>query len=293
MSKLNVEAVRIAIKQIEQQRNSQVLVLSAMHLDLDVLPPLYNELQRLGPVRQLDIVLQCRGGEVNAVRRIAMLLRSYCEELHILVPYFCQSAATLLAFAADQIIAGELAMFSPVDPHLHGSGMGQAETAISSLDICKFKDMAKDWFGIDSEQNQAALLATLCEQLFPPTLTAFYRANAEVQAVGEQLLKWQLPECSSETRATMVRSLLTGYHSHHFALSGAELQTFGFKVRRETETEPLIWNISMFLQQVVGERLSTSDNDARLEAVIFSRSGSYLKAAQPDKIRPVWMQEQV
>ncbi|WP_240224364.1 SDH family Clp fold serine proteinase [Rheinheimera hassiensis] len=290
MSKLNADGVRSAISQIEQRRNSRVLVLAATHLDLDLLPQLYNELQRLGRVKRLDLVLQSRGGEINAVRRIAMLLRSYCDELHVLVPYFCQSAATLLALAADQIVAGELAMFSPVDPHLHGSGMGEAETAVSSLDICKFKEMAADWFGMNSEQSQAALLTTLCEQLFPPTLTAFYRVSTEVQVIGEQLLQWQLPEHSSEKRAAMIRNLLTGYHSHHFALSGTELQNLGFKVKREAEIEPLLWSISLSLQEAIGEKTGFN-NDARLEAVLLSSSKSYLRTQQPENIRPVWIQE--
>src|SRR3989338_1865805 len=122
MSFLRATDFRSTLAQIEQRRDSKVLVLAATNLDLDLLPQLYNELQASGPVRQLDLVLQSRGGEVNASRRIAMLLRSYCEQLHVLVPFYCQSAATLLALAADQIIAGELAMFSPIDPHLHGSG---------------------------------------------------------------------------------------------------------------------------------------------------------------------------
>lgn len=291
MSKLNADGIRTAISQIEQRRNSRVLVLAATHLDLDLLPQLFSELQRVGPVRQLDVVLQSRGGEINAVRRIAMLLRSYCEELHVLVPYFCQSAATLLALAADQVVAGELAMFSPVDPHLHGSGMGEAETAVSSLDICKFKDMAADWFGVNSEQSQTALLTTLCEQLFPPTLTAFYRASTEVQAIGEQLLQWQLPEYSSEKRAAMIRHLLTGYHSHHFALSGTEMQNLGFKVKREADVEPLLWEISTCLQKAVGDSIGQNGEDTRLDAVLLSSSMSYLRTQQPESIRPVWIQE--
>lgn len=291
MSFLNSAEFRSTLVEIEQRRDSKVLVLAATNLDLDLLPQLYNELQRSGPFRQLDLVLQSRGGEVNASRRIAMLLRSYCDQLNILVPFYCQSAATLLALAADQIIAGELAMFSPIDPHLYGSGAGETETAVSSQDICKFKDMAADWFGLNSEQSQAALLTTLCEQLFPPTLTAFYRANTEVQAIAEQLLQWQLPELSSAQRAAMIRHLLTGYHSHHYALSGNEMQHLGFKVKREPELEVLLWQLSLSLQQSVGAGTRQSADDAWVDAALISADRTYLRVNKSDQLKPVWQQE--
>ena len=291
MSFLRATDFRSTLAQIEQRRDSKVLVLAATNLDLDLLPQLYNELQASGPVRQLDLVLQSRGGEVNASRRIAMLLRSYCEQLHVLVPFYCQSAATLLALAADQIIAGELAMFSPIDPHLHGSGAGETETAISSLDICKFKDMAADWFGLNSEQSQTALLTTLCEQLFPPTLTGFYRANTEVQAIGEQLLQWQLPELSSAQRAAMIRNLLTGYHSHHYALSGQEMQHLGFKVKRDPELEALLWRLSLPLQQSVGAGTRQSADDAWIDAALISLDRTCLRVNKSDQLKSVWQQE--
>lgn len=291
MSKLKTVEFRSTLTQLEQLRDSKVLVLAATHLDLDLLPHLYNELQHLGSVRQLDVVLQCRGGEINASRRIAMLLRSYCEQLNILVPYFCQSAATMLALAADNIIAGELAMFSPIDPHLHGSGAGEAATAVSSLDISKFKDMAADWFGLSSEQSQTALLTTLCEQLFPPTLTAFYRASLEAQVIGEQLLQWQLPALPGEQRAAMIRNLLAGYHSHHYALSGDEMRQLGFNVKREPQLEALLWQLSLTLQQSVGAGAVERADDSRVDTALISTERVYLSVQQPDQMKAVWLQE--
>ena len=127
-------------------------MLAAAELDLTLLPTLYNELLRIGPVAQLDVLIQSRGGEVNASRRIAMLLRSFCQRLTFLVPYYCQSAATLLVLAADDLIAGELAMFSPIDPHLHGGTGEGAATTLSCQDIQQFGVMAQHWFGLTPEQ---------------------------------------------------------------------------------------------------------------------------------------------
>ncbi len=75
---------------IESLRDSKVLVLSASNLELEILPQLYDQLLTMGKVKRLDVVLQSRGGIVNAARRIALLLRQFTEHLCFIVPYYCE-----------------------------------------------------------------------------------------------------------------------------------------------------------------------------------------------------------
>ena len=126
---------------------------------------------------------------------------------------------------------------------------------------------------------------------FRTTLTGFYRANTEVQAIGEQLLQWQLPELSSAQRAAMIRNLLTGYHSHHYALSGQEMQHLGFKVKRDPELEALLWRLSLPLQQSVGAGTRQSADDAWIDAALISLDRTYLRVNKSDQLKSVWQQE--
>lgn len=290
MPELNQQISRL-IRQIEQQRNSKVLVLAAAELDLTLLPTLYNELLRIGPVAQLDVLIQSRGGEVNASRRIAMLLRSFCQRLTFLVPYYCQSAATLLVLAADDMIAGELAMFSPIDPHLHGGTGDGAATTLSCQDIQQFGVMAQQWFGLAPEQASQQLLGLLAEQMFPPTLTAFYRVSVEVQQIAEQLLCWQLPEQSAAERAAIAQKLIAGYHSHFFALSGAEMQALGLKVQKDTQIELYSWQLSLLLQQQIGGAARESLEQGWFDAALYSADLLQRRWHQPDGLTALWQQE--
>lgn len=290
MPELN-QQISALIRQIEQQRNSKVLVLAASQLDLTLLPTLYNELLRMGPVAQLDVLVQSRGGEVNASRRLAMLLRSFCQRLTFLVPYYCQSAATLLVLAGDDIIAGELAMFSPIDPHLHGSADNNSATALSCQDIQQFGVMAEQWFGLAPEQASQQLLGLLSEQMFPPTLTAFYRVSAEVQQIAEQLLCWQLPEQSAAERSAIARQLITGYHSHFYALSSAEMQALGLKVQRQPHIELCSWQLSLLLQQQIGGAARESLEQGWFDAALYSADVLQRRWHQPDGLAALWQQE--
>lgn len=290
MPELN-QQISSLIRQIEHQRNSKVLVLAAAELDLTLLPTLYNELLRIGPVAQLDVLIQSRGGEVNASRRIAMLLRSFCQRLTFLVPYYCQSAATLLVLAADDMIAGELAMFSPIDPHLHGSTGESAATTLSCQDIQQFGVMAQQWFGLVPEQASQQLLALLSEQMFPPSLTAFYRVSVEVQQIAEQLLCWQLPEQSAAERAAIAQKLIAGYHSHLFALSGAEMQALGLKVQRHSQIELCSWQLSLLLQQQIGGAARESLEQGWFDAALYSADLLQRRWHQPDGLAALWQQE--
>ncbi len=290
MPELNQQISRL-IRQIEQQRNSKVLVLAAAELDLTLLPTLYNELLRIGPVAQLDVLIQSRGGEVNASRRIAMLLRSFCQRLTFLVPYYCQSAATLLVLAADDLIAGELAMFSPIDPHLHGGTGEGVATTLSCQDIQQFGVMAQQWFGLAPEQASQQLLGLLSEQMFPPGLTAFYRVSLEVQQIAEQLLCWQLPEQSAAERAAIAQKLIAGYHSHFFALSGAEMQALGLKVQRHSQIELCSWQLSLLLQQQIGGAARESLEQGWFDAALYSADLLQRRWHQPDGLTALWQQE--
>ncbi|MBJ7313425.1 hypothetical protein ACFOLJ_18135 [Rugamonas sp. CCM 8940] len=279
-----------SLRGIEQMRDSRVLLLAASRLDMELLPPLYEQLRRIGPCERLDVVLHCRGGEVNAARRIALLLRGHSRHLSFIVPYYCQSAATILSLAADQIVAGEMAIFSPIDPQLHGGEDGDdaAATALSCMDIKRFGDMGADWFGADSQEARAQSLALLCNSVFPPTLTAFYRRTQELRQIGEELLAHQLPQQDAAARRRIVEHLMYGYHSHDYAINGDELRRLGLNVERHDLVEELAWQLSTVFQATVGGGARQSAEEPWHDALLASRDGLRLRRYRADGLLPTW-----
>jgi hypothetical protein len=282
-----------SLRGIELARDSRVLLLAASHLDMELLPPLYEQLRGIGPCERLDVVLHCRGGEVNAARRIALLLRRHARQLAFIVPYYCQSAATILTLAADQIVAGEMALFSPIDPLLHGGGDDGAATTLSCMDIKRFGDMAADWFGADSQQARAQSLELLCNSVFPPTLTAFYRRSEELRQIGEELLAHQLPRLDGAARRGIVERLMYGYHSHDYAIDGAELGRLGLRVERHEQVEQLAWQLSTVFQANVGGAARQSAEQPWHDVLLASRDGLRLRQHRADGLLPAWSETQV
>ncbi|MDQ1919718.1 SDH family Clp fold serine proteinase [Massilia pseudoviolaceinigra] len=286
--------VRDHIKEIESLRTSRVLVFAASNLDLEILPALYEQCRAIGRVPRLDVVLQCRGGIVNAARRIALLLRQFTDHLGIIVPYHCESSATILALAADEIIAGDLAMFSPIDPHLHGgTGDDSAASSFSCQDIKMFGAMGEEWFGVSSDEARLQSLGLLCNSIFPPTLTAFYRTTQEVMQIGEELLRFQLPDKTETFRRDVIKELMFGYYSHNYALTREELAKLGLTIRRDPEVEERAWAISRALQALVGGGLRESAEAPWNDVLLATRDGGMLREHRSGGFLPRWSQRAV
>ena len=274
----------VHLRALELARDSRAIVLAASHLDMELLPALYELCQGIGRVPRLDVVLHGRGGIVNAARRIALVLRQHARHLSFIVPFHCESAATLLALGADEIIAGDLALFSPIDPQLDGAEGG----ALSSLDIKRFGDMARQWFGVDASEARQQSLALLCGSIFPPSLTAFYRTTLELAQIGEELLAWQLPDATQEARRAIVEQLVNGYHSHNYALTREELAGLGLTMARDAQAERLGWLISTQLQASIGGALRSAPDQPWNDALLASRDGVQLRCQRPGGFAPLW-----
>jgi len=288
MSKLVIFSNLSQLKKIEELRHSRVLILAASNIDFELLPGLYSQLTRMGKVETLDVIIQCRGGVVNAARRIALLLRKFTKRLNFIVPYHCESAGTILALSADEILAGDLAIFSPIDPHLHGSVGDGGTSALSCLDIKQFGAMCQDWFGVDAAEANAEQVSVLCNSIFPPTLTAFYRTSIETQKIAEELLAYQLPEASSNHRAKIVNHLMYNYHSHHYAITAEQLQQLGLNCVRNNEVEDLAWEISSEIQAAVGGGVRESLEDCWADALLLSRESGQVRYNPGNGLMPQW-----
>ncbi|MES2323852.1 MAG: hypothetical protein V4633_16455 [Pseudomonadota bacterium] len=284
MPQIDPGSLPALVEQLERQRNSRVLVLAASHLDTEMLPALYDQLQAIGPCPRLDVLLHGRGGVVNAARRIALLLRHHADQLAFIVPFHCASAATLLTLCADEIVAGELAHFSPFDPQLAGAD----DSSFSGLDIEQFGDMAAQWFGHESHEARQQSLALMCNSVFPPSLTAFYRSTREVATIGEELLAWQLPYHPVTERQRIVKQLMSGYHSHNYALTGSEMEVIGLRVKRQHATEQIAWQISKVVQANLGGAMRMAEEAPWIDAMLATRDGVNLRRKHPGGLAPRW-----
>lgn len=282
--------IRAPLRAIEQARNSRVLVLATTHLEIGLLPTLYETLRDIGRVERLDVVLHGRGGDVHAARRIALLLHQFTEHLAFIVPYHCESAATITTLAGHEIIAGPVAVFSPIDPHLQVAvgGSSGGPPAISVQDIRLFSEMCRDWFAVDESEAKHRAMSVLCENIFPTALTSFYRSSLEIQLICAEILALATPAMPAEVRDRIISSLLFGHHSHSYPLTRDELDALGLPMTREPATEDLAWEISRIVQSTVGGGVRPTDEDDWLDVVFASTQGMKRRRRSVSGLEPVW-----
>lgn len=272
------------IKEIEAIRRSRVVVLGASNLDLDLLPPLYELLEGMDQPARLDVVMYCRGGAVAAARRLALLLDGFTDHLAFIVPHHCQSAGTILTLAGREVIAGPLALFSPIDPHLQAEGADEAVRAISVEDVRRFGEMASDWFGIEPGDAGRQALGVLSASIFPTTLTSLYRSVLESRLVVRELLQRHMAEVPDG----LVDRLLFGWHSHGFAVTGDDLADLGLPVRRDAAVEAPAWAVARALAALVGGGTRTTPEAPWFDALLATRDGAQRRRRLPGPRHPSW-----
>lgn len=210
------------------------------------LPVLYELLSRDGRQERLDVVLATAGGGVSAARQVALLLREFAAELRILVPWRARSAGTLLCLAADELVLAPLGHLSPIDAQIGGDIEVAADLPafVSAEDIRGFPEMAREWFGVEREGDALQLLALVAQRVFPPSLTAFHRADRLVRRTADELLRLSSVALGEDQRRAVVEALLTGQDAHGGFLSRREVRELGLPVRfPDVEEEARIWEV--------------------------------------------------
>ena len=72
----------------------------------------FELLKEIGKQKQIMLFVKSDGGAGKASLRIVHLLRKYADQVTVLVPLNCVSAATMIALGANEIRMGPLAYLS-------------------------------------------------------------------------------------------------------------------------------------------------------------------------------------
>jgi len=147
------------ISKIEAQRGSKLLTyvtsdrqppLSA-RVALDTIPIFFNHLSKIGNTQKIDLFIFSTGGDTILPWRLVNLIREYCKEFGVLIPYKAHSAATMIALGADEIVMGPLGELSPIDPSIgtpfnppHPDIPNEPKIEIGVEDVFGYINLAKE-----------------------------------------------------------------------------------------------------------------------------------------------------
>lgn len=160
----------------------------------DIPRQVLDHLQQIGHVPRLGLFLYSRGGDTSVPWVLVSLLREYCDELEVIIPYRAHSAATMVALGADQILMGRHGQLGPIDPTLAFQEANQIDPAksrnitIAVEDITSFIKLVKEGVGITDQRELGEAFGRLSAVVSPVTLGTINRQQAYIRMVARKLL---------------------------------------------------------------------------------------------------------
>ncbi|MBI2708579.1 MAG: hypothetical protein HYX34_02655 [Actinobacteria bacterium] len=248
------------IEALEQHRGSRVLTYitgdrapTGAQIGDDAVRPIYDQLRSVGHVEKLDLFIYSRGGALEVPWRIASALRQASESWAILIPFRANSAATLLALGADEIVLGRHGELGPIDPILNIQRMvttpGQPEgtplqDTINVEDVMAFLRFVREQVGLTDQDALAASLAKLTERLDAVGLGSVFRTRSHIRDVAHRMLTSQKTPPSDRVMETIVETLAERVYAHGHAIGLGEAQDIGLRViTAPDEVETAMWNL--------------------------------------------------
>lgn len=239
------------IEKIEKARKSKVVSYITSDrqgpfnakIAMDVIPVISKLLRKMGVVKNIDLFLYSTGGDTLVPWRLVSMFREYCDKFSVIIPYKAHSAATMVALGADEIITTDLSELTPIDPSTanvfnpQDPQNIQNRVPISVEDVMAYFDLAKNKFGIKSDEELARIFSKFVEsspQIHPLALGNVNRTHNLIRILAKRLLKSHKKIIREEEIEKIVNYFTEKLYSHQYligrreALEDLELKTVVF-----------------------------------------------------------------
>ena len=197
---------------------------------------IYDALTRIGHQERLDLFIYTRGGDTNAVWPIVSLLREFCNELQMLIPFKNHSGGTMIGLGADKIIMSKMGELSPIDPTTGNQFNPIDEVSkrnrkgISVEDLNAYFQLARDGDSIKLKDNEILdVFKELTKVVHPLALGNVNRVLSQIKSLSSKLLSLHLnKEKDGERIKSITDALTTKFFSHlHFINRKEALKILG------------------------------------------------------------------
>jgi hypothetical protein len=255
---------KAAFEAIQKQRGSTLITWVTgdrpqleTQIAFEQVETLYDHLIAAGPQKKIDLLIYSRGGLTLAGFAAVNMLREFCEELSVLVPYRAQSCATLIALGCDEIVMGRIGQLSPVDPAVNspynppapvlpGTPAGMVRLLpLSVEDVVAYNKLATDEFKLKEEGSMIRVLESLAGKVHPIALGSVQRSREQIQMLATKLIACRTHKATDAVAKKIVRVLTRELGSHDYIISRREAKDeLGLPVTTPTpEFESWMWGL--------------------------------------------------
>ncbi len=227
------------LQEIENQRGSRVIAYLTgdrmgveTKIAFDQLSILYDHLNAIGTQKEIDLFLYSPGGLTLAGFAIVNLIREFCDRFVVLVPFRALSCATLISLGANEIVMGRLGQLSPVDPAVSSPYNPPAPgpaipgrialLPLSVEDVVGYLSLAKEEFGLKSEESMLKVLETLADKVHPIALGSVQRSRQQIGMLAQKLMYAHWPHARRAKVKTIIETLTRKLGSHDYIISRRE-----------------------------------------------------------------------
>ena len=199
----------------------------------DSMRPMYEELRRLvadsGDRRlpRIILYLYSQGGNLATPWKLVNLIRAFCKEFQVLIPYNAYSAATLIAMGADKILMTDMGRLGPIDPLIRS---GPAES-IGVEDVSAYVRFVKDRMGIQDQAALGVALEALSKNVNPSMLGQLERLHSHIRLVATKLLSLHTPPYPQQEMAKTTEILAEKSYLHGHGIERGEAKSIGLDVK--------------------------------------------------------------
>ena len=227
------------IKKIEQKRNSRVVTyitsdrpgpLNA-RIAGDIIPVVSQQLRKIGKVDNIDLFIFSQGGDTMVPWRLVSMIREYCTKFSVIIPYKAHSSATMISLGADEIVMSDLSEISPIDPSTANifnpvdPNNPQSRIPISVEDVMAYFDLAKNKFGIKSDEDLTKIFNKFVEsnpQIHPLALGNINRTHNLIRMLAKRLLKSHNSPMEHDKIDKIVDDFTEKLYSHQYFIGRKE-----------------------------------------------------------------------
>ena len=238
------------IKRIEEKRDSRLLVYITgdrrrleTRIGMDVFPMFHEHLMRMGKQKRIDLYLYSPGGITIAGYALVNLIREFCEDFNVIIPFKALSCATLISLGADEIIMTPMGQLSPIDPSVQhplgpviqipGQPIGQI-VPVNVEDVNAFIDLARKEVGLTNEEAMKKVFELLGTKVHPLALGAVQRSREQISFLASNLLKYHIDDHKKVEE--IVKILTRERFSHDYIIGRREAkEILGLNIKEPEE----------------------------------------------------------
>lgn len=203
----------------------------------DVLPYFVSTLNAIGVCNKISLILYTRGGNTLSAWNIINLIKMYCDELEVIIPYHAHSSGTLIAIGANKIIMTKQATLGPIDPSIITTIMinnNPQNISISVEEITGYFDLARKELGLKQEESLTPAFLKIADKIDPLLLGKAYRTRSQIRMLAEKLLISNVPDEAKRKR--IINFLCSDSGSHDYTINRREAKTeLGLQVEKPDE----------------------------------------------------------